>query len=570
MNQEIKINSYKTLILFLLLNLIQSNVQAQSHQLEEAKQFHLDSAEVHSYPLILNKGEYLELFISQKEIDIKINISNERKEILHTKDDPDWMTELEKFKFLIPKNGKYTIQIKSYNNTIGTYRINHFKIISAPEYQTILEKEKENISKINKWSKENLVEIKSADPLTDFTEIDQFKERIKNCRVIGLGEATHGTQEEYRYKLKLFKHLVLHYDVQTIAIESSYIGCLTANQFVHGEIDDVKKAISAISWPYMNQEVVALLNWMRDYNKKVEATKKVSFYGYDLEGDRNAIIHISKYIETYCKNLKPLIDSLKQPAEQIHWYSGLYRSVEDSKRAYTQNSWNQILNYLSVNKGMLVSKSSLSEHDFIMECVLEVLRNIETSKFWIDKNPNDLDKRDYYMAEMTLKIINAKKAGSKILVTGHNFHILKNPNERANFGRTPFGAHLAEILRKKIVNIGLYFSEGKVAAMDHSDGNKIKAFKVPKAKHNSIESNISEGAPDNFLLPLYQLKQNDTIYELLDTPMETTVSGSGYNQANRYRELKSLKQSFDILLFYRFSTPSEPTEVLKEIFNVAY
>jgi len=139
----------------------------------------------------------------------------------------------------------------------------------------------------------------------------------------------------------------------------------------------------------MNQDIVALLNWMRDYNKKVDASKKVSFYGYDLEGDRGAIVEISKYVDTYCKNLKPLMDALKQPAEQIHWYTGLYRTLEDSKREEVENSWNHILSYLSVNKGMLVSKSSLSEYDFIIECILEVNRNIETSKFWINKNVND-------------------------------------------------------------------------------------------------------------------------------------------------------------------------------------
>ena len=571
MNQEVKINKQSRQILFLsiLMSFFLSNVQAQSHQLKEGEQFHLDTAEVHSYPIHLKDGEYLELFISQKDLDIEISILTKKKDVLHKIDQPDFFYEIEKFKFLSPKNENYSIQIKANDKTLsGSYRLTHFKIKPATEYSNFIKKQKEDISKINKWSKDNLVEIKSTDPLIGFPEIDQFRERIENCRAIGLGEATHGTQEEYRYKLKLFKHLVLNYDVKIIAVESSYVGSFATNQYVHGEIDDINKALSQFSWPYMNQDIVALLNWMRDYNKKVDASKKVSFYGYDLEGDRGAIVEISKYVDTYCKNLKPLMDALKQPAEQIHWYTGLYRTLEDSKREEVENSWNHILSYLSVNKGMLVSKSSLSEYDFIIECILEVNRNIETSKFWINKNVNDLDRRDYFMAERTLKIINVEKPDSKILVTSHNFHILKNPEERANFGKTPFGAHLAEILGDKFVNIGLFFSEGKVAAMDHADGNKIKAFEVPKAKYSSIESIISDGAPDNFLLSLYELKKEDAIFKLLDSPWETTIAGGGYNPADRYRVLKSLKRSYDILLFYRFSTPSVPAAIMKKTFNV--
>jgi len=125
---------------------------------------------------------------------------------------------------------------------------------------------------------------------------------------------------------------------------------------------------------------------------------------------------------------------------------------------------------------------------------------------------------------MILKIINVEKPDSKILVTSHNFHILKNPEERANFGKTPFGAHLAEILGDKFVNIGLFFSE--------------------------------------------ELKKEDAIFKLLDSPWETTIAGGGYNPADRYRVLKSLKRSYDILLFYRFSTPSVPAAIMKKTFNV--
>lgn len=45
------------------------------------------------------------------------------------------------------------------------------------------------------WLKENAIPLSSDSPGSDFSDLDQLNPLFENVKIVGLGEATHGTYE---------------------------------------------------------------------------------------------------------------------------------------------------------------------------------------------------------------------------------------------------------------------------------------------------------------------------------------------------------------------------------------
>ena len=73
--------------------------------------------------------------------------------------------------------------------------------------------------------------------------LKQLDEVFKAKRVIGLGEATHGTSEFTQIRLDLFKYLVENHDYTIFFLEADYSACSRINRYIHGAEDNGKEAL---------------------------------------------------------------------------------------------------------------------------------------------------------------------------------------------------------------------------------------------------------------------------------------------------------------------------------------
>lgn len=107
----------------------------------------------------------------------------------------------------------------------------------------------------------------------------------ENVKIVALGEATHGNKEFQELKLDLLRKMVEEDNCKAFALEADYGGCMTVNQYIHGEgnvtEDDAVKALSFHI--YQTEEMRALIRYMADYNKQAEPEDMISFYGFDMQ-----------------------------------------------------------------------------------------------------------------------------------------------------------------------------------------------------------------------------------------------------------------------------------------------
>ena len=270
-------------------------------------------------------------------------------------------------------------------------------------------------------------------------------------------------------KFKFFKHLVLNYGFKVCAIETPMLFSNAVNRYIDGETDDLNETVDKFNFTYRNNDVVDLLKWMRSYNKDQPDENRLKFYGYDIEGVYYSTQYVAKFVHKHISKYTSELDSLRLSKNRIGWFSGAFeRKYEVAFKEDIKNRWNTILNQLLINRGRLIQKTSIHEFHFILDCMMEILQSIEASSYWDTEERIKPDLRDYFMAENILSILNYKYPDAKILVTAHNSHVNKNSLDQVNFGNSPFGTYLADILGDKYVNIGLLYGEGKLIAIDQN------------------------------------------------------------------------------------------------------
>ena len=253
--------------------------------------------ENHLYTITLRKGEYIECVVMQKGVDLAIDVNDPAGKKLKTFDSPNGTDGPEPVSFDAMQSGKYQLHIYPLSEQTqipdslkakwevenqGDYTIIDVKKLTAKEYSQKLAKIKVDKGLFQQWISNNAQEIKTVDAGNGFEDLASLKSVLKDARVVGLGEATHGTSEFFRMKHRMLEFLVKDMGFTVFCIEASMPRCKYINDFVlygKGSIDTAT-AIQGF-WTWRTKEVKNMIEWMQQYNTSVPNEKKVKFYGYD-------------------------------------------------------------------------------------------------------------------------------------------------------------------------------------------------------------------------------------------------------------------------------------------------
>jgi len=124
-------------------------------------------------------------------------------------------------------------------------------------------------SEIIEWVRQNSVPIEHVEAENGFSDLRPLKEVLKDVKVVGLGENTHGTREFFQVKHRLLEFLVMEMGFQGFAIEASYANCMPINDYVlhgMGNRETVLTGQGYVVWD--TQELSEMIDWMRAYNHR--------------------------------------------------------------------------------------------------------------------------------------------------------------------------------------------------------------------------------------------------------------------------------------------------------------
>ena len=105
-------------------------------------------------------------------------------------------------------------------------------------------------------------------------------------KVLGVGEATHGNVEFQELKLEVLKNISEKDICKSLLFEMPAGAGALMNDYVHerGEYREAVDIVGELSYAlYDTDEMIALLDWAKDYNKGKAYEDTIMFYGIDMQ-----------------------------------------------------------------------------------------------------------------------------------------------------------------------------------------------------------------------------------------------------------------------------------------------
>lgn len=117
-------------------------------------------------------------------------------------------------------------------------------------------------------------------------ELAPLLERIGDCPLVLLGEASHGSSEFYRMRAHITRELIRRKGFTVVALEADWPDAARIDAWVRHR-EPSPPGFTAFSrfptWMWRNREVAGFIDWLREHNADQEDPgRQVSFSGLDL------------------------------------------------------------------------------------------------------------------------------------------------------------------------------------------------------------------------------------------------------------------------------------------------
>lgn len=125
--------------------------------------------------------------------------------------------------------------------------------------------------------------LRSTEPGGRTADLRALSAMVGDAKVVGLGEATHGSHEFFAMKERVFRHLVEERGFTTFALEMSWSAGVRIDEYLQGGDGDPRRIAkeTLAGSPWDREEFISLIGWMREHNRR-HPDHRVHFMGDDL------------------------------------------------------------------------------------------------------------------------------------------------------------------------------------------------------------------------------------------------------------------------------------------------
>lgn len=403
--------------------------------------------------------------------------------------------------------------------------------------------------------RELAIPFDTAEPGSGFDDLEPFRAIVGDARIVALGEATHGTSEFFLMKHRLTELLVTELGFTIFAIEAPWPATKVINHYVHtGDATRSQLLDGLTFWPWKTQEVLDLIEWMRDYNTR-PGVSPVSFQAFDMQlyADDPAMNQVLAFVQA--------VDPAR--AEQFAAYYDAV-SIGGAQEA---------LDDLLEHRDEYTNVPSPEPYEDIVQTA-RIIVQFEELKAVLEAAPPAqqatqftvfADLRDRYMAENVTWLLDQADAEAKIILWAHNVHVAAT--ELAGAGGTTqrgMGSHLRERYGDELIVVGFDFfsgtfiARGKDTVLPSAGGDWVHEIPLPSPE--SIEYTFAQLGLPRFMLNLRSVEAGSPAGDWLFEEHLMWSIGSGFNPTSLVgvRLLVRLPQPFDVLIYFHDTHASNP------------
>ncbi len=404
-------------------------------------------------------------------------------------------------------------------------------------------------------------ELETADDLDFLIEI------ASDRKLVLLGEASHGTREYYAWRDSISRRLIKEHGFRFIAVEGDWASLYELNRYVKdmpGAAGSAREVLEGLNrwplWMWGNEEVVALAEWMRNYNNGRNHEEKAGFYGKDVYDEWASLDAVLNFLQEH-------------DGELFRKANRHYRCFEP----YNRDSWQYAQ---TVARGAADCTSETAAVVNLLRDEKDILKDLEADTyFWLKQNAlvvkhaekfyrksithrdaSSWNSRVQYMNMTVNRLLNFYGQDAQGIVWAHNTHIGDARfTEMMQRGQENIG-HLTRVEHgpEEVFLVGFTTYTGTLKA-GAQWGNAMQKMQIPAAPSNTFEGILEQTGRSSFFL---LFDDTDRTYDPFMQVLGNRAVGVVYNPANdRHQFVQTIVPlRYDALLFFRETEALTPIQ----------
>lgn len=412
---------------------------------------------------------------------------------------------------------------------------------------------------------ERTTTLDTTDPVTGLTDLAPVGDVLADTRVVGLGEATHGTREFFRLKHRLVRYLVEEHEFRLFGLEANFAETLALDDYVvHGEGDPLDALSGIYFWTWDTEEVLALVEWLREFNEGRDESDCVRFYGFDAQYTAGPVAALREYLKRADPKLLASVandlttaDDDGEPAHQN----------DDETRATRLDAADRVVETLEDCLRDRESDHVAATDRRTWRLACQHLRTLAQAR---DRkraqHEDDLEQamtvRDRAMAENIEWILDHEEA-DRIVLWAHNMHVNRDENRISEGVSAPLmGHHLAERYDERYYALGFDFAYGTFQAIaETDDGRELTACSLEAPPTGSVTELFAAIDKPVVFADLEIVTMDDRLAAWFDSRRRMRSVGAiyhGENEIENHHDRCVISEAYDGLLFVRETNRAVP------------
>ncbi|KAJ5246531.1 Erythromycin esterase [Penicillium chermesinum] len=417
--------------------------------------------------------------------------------------------------------------------------------------------------------------------LTPLPEIDDkgfgsMFDSFAGPQVVMLGDGSHGTSEFYSARAQITKRFIEKHGYTMVAVEADWPDAEAIDRYT--PIGGVAKGEEPFkrfpTWMWRNREMQELVEWMRDWNKKLPPHRRVGFYGLDLYSMGASIRAVIDYLDA--------VDPAA--AKEARKRYGCLQPWVDDPTAYGLHALRGMQNceaeVMDILRGLLERRLEHAQDEYVEgeegdryhsskqnAYLVKDAEKYYRAMYWSSASSWTL--RDLHMFESLHRLLQHRPPTHKAIVWAHNSHV--GDARYTSMGIRRHELNIGQLCRERlgrqnVAILGCGTHTGTVAAADEWDED-MQVMDVVPSQEDSWEIIAHNTGVPRFLLDFRRGYADPALrsFSSLETRLERFIGVIYRPDTERLSHYShaQIHEQFDGYIWFDETKAVEPIETMQ-------